>query len=154
MKRSTAPKSERSRPYLEESNMQNEAKKEIEITQPRTDSFRKRIRCLLFAVFLLTVYATGFLNLILKKGAGSAFTAFGIIKAFFTVTVYCKAVDAFCNAIARSWVLVACPIASLISSFSASDRYLLVVFTLLSAAPKMAPNISRFSSTRLEFFPT
>ena len=53
MKRSTAPKSERSRPYLEESNMQNEAKKEIEITQPRTDSFRKRIRCLLFAVFLL-----------------------------------------------------------------------------------------------------
>ena len=85
MKRSTAPKSERSRPYLEESNMQNEAKKEIEITQPRTDSFRKRIRCLLFAVFLLTVYATGFLNLILTKGAGSAFTAFGIIKAFFTV---------------------------------------------------------------------
>lgn len=61
-----------------------EKKRVPEPTQPKTDSFRNRIRWLLLAVFLLSVYATGFLSILLNHKEGTAITAFGILKAFFT----------------------------------------------------------------------
>ena len=54
-------------------------------TQPRMDSFRKRIRWLLAGAFFLSIYATGFLDALLTRASGSSLTFTGIIRAFFTV---------------------------------------------------------------------
>lgn len=54
-------------------------------TQPRTDSFRKRIRWLLTGAFFLSIYATGFLDELLTHTSGGSLTFTGIIRAFFSV---------------------------------------------------------------------